>query len=61
MSATPEEREAKQRSALIDRQIRSDLREYENTIKILLLGKNRGTVLQGCQLIMVDLAMSAPW
>ena len=39
MSATPEEREAKQRSAAIDRQLRSDLKEYENTIKILLLGK----------------------
>ena len=41
MSATPEEREAKQRSAAIDRQLRSDLKEYENTIKILLLGKLR--------------------
>ena len=36
---TPEEREAKQRSAAIDRQLRSDLKEYENTIKILLLGR----------------------
>lgn len=41
MSATPEEREAKQRSAAIDRQLRSDLKEYENTIKILLLGRLR--------------------
>lgn len=39
MSVTPEEREAKQRSAAIDRQLRSDLKEYENTIKILLLGR----------------------
>ena len=39
MSATPEERDAKQRSAAIDRQLRSDLKEYENTIKILLLGR----------------------
>lgn len=39
MSVPPEEREAKQRSAAIDRQLRSDLKEYENTIKILLLGR----------------------
>ena len=39
MSVPPEEREAKQRSAAIDRQLRSDQREYENTIKILLLGE----------------------
>ena len=39
MSTTPEEREAKQRSDAIDRRLRSDAKEYENTIKILLLGK----------------------
>ncbi len=39
MSVTPEERDAKQRSSAIDRQLRSDLREFENTIKILLLGE----------------------
>lgn len=43
VSATPEEREAKLRSAAIDRQLRTDLREYENTIKILLLGKDCAT------------------
>ena len=40
MSSTPEEREAKIRSSAIDRRIRHDARGYENTIKILLLGKN---------------------
>lgn len=45
VSATPEEREAKLRSAAIDRQLRTDLREYENTIKILLLGKDCATLL----------------
>ena len=39
MSVPPDEREAKQRSAAIDRQLRTDQREYENTIKILLLGE----------------------
>ncbi len=38
VSTTPEERDAKQRSAAIDRQLRTDLKEFENTIKILLLG-----------------------
>ena len=36
---TPEERDAKSRSSAIDRQLRQDQKEYENTIKILLLGK----------------------
>lgn len=36
---TPEEREAKQRSAIIDRELRVAAKDYENTIKILLLGK----------------------
>lgn len=40
MSVTPEEREAKQRSAIIDREIRQAAKDYENTIKILLLGKS---------------------
>ena len=39
VSVDPDEREAKQRSAAIERQLRSDAREYENTIKILLLGE----------------------
>lgn len=42
MSQTPEEREAKSRSAAIDRQLRHDQREYDNTIKILLLGEEWG-------------------
>lgn len=37
-NVTPEEREAKQRNAAIEQQLRKDAREYENTIKILLLG-----------------------
>ena len=40
VSVTPEEREAKQRSAIIDREIRQAAKDYENTIKILLLGKS---------------------
>ena len=39
MSVPPEEREAKARSSAIERQLRVDQREYENTIKILLLGE----------------------
>ena len=40
VNVTPEgEREAKQRSAQIDRELRQSAKEYENTIKILLLGK----------------------
>ena len=39
VSVTPEEREAKLRSQKIDRDIRVAARDYENTIKILLLGK----------------------
>ena len=42
MSSTPEEREAKSRSAAIDRQLRHDARDYENTVKILLLGEGDG-------------------
>lgn len=38
-AASPEERDARSRSSAIDRQLRQDQREYENTIKILLLGK----------------------
>ena len=36
----PEDREARSRSTAIDRQLREDRKEYENTIKILLLGKS---------------------
>ena len=57
MSATPEEREAKQRSAVIDRQLRSDLKEYENTIKILLLGageSGKSTVVKQMKIIHGD-------
>lgn len=39
MSVSPEEREQKQKSSAIDRQLRVDLKDYENTIKILLLGQ----------------------
>jgi len=38
VSQTPEEREAKSRSSAIDRDLRHDAKEFENTIKILLLG-----------------------
>lgn len=37
-NSTPEEQEAKQRSANIDRQLRASGREAESTIKLLLLG-----------------------
>lgn len=40
-ATTPEEREAKQRSANIDKDLRVAAKEYENTIKILLLGELR--------------------
>lgn len=36
----PEDREARSRSTAIDRQLREDRKEYENTIKILLLGES---------------------
>ena len=39
VSATPEERDARSRSSAIDRQLRHDAKDYENTIKILLLGE----------------------
>lgn len=39
VTASPEEREAKQKSAIIDRELRAAAKEYENTIKILLLGE----------------------
>ena len=39
-AGNPEDREAKSRSSAIDRQLREDRKEYENTIKILLLGKS---------------------
>ena len=39
VSSTPEERDAKVRNAAIERQLRHDARDYENTIKILLLGE----------------------
>ena len=38
VSLSPEEQQQKNRSVAIDRQLRSDLKEFENTIKILLLG-----------------------
>ena len=37
--STPEERQAKLQSAAIDRQLRADSKEYENTVKILVLGR----------------------
>lgn len=39
MSLSPEEQQQKNRSVAIDRQLRNDLKEFENTIKILLLGE----------------------
>lgn len=38
VSQTPEEREARNRSSAIDRNLRQDAKEFGNTIKILLLG-----------------------
>lgn len=38
MSLSPEEAEQKRQSEAIDRKLRVDLKDYENTIKILLLG-----------------------
>ena len=35
----PEEAEQKRKSDAIDRKLRVDLKDYENTIKILLLGQ----------------------
>ncbi len=38
-NVTPEgDREAREKSNLIDKQLRQSAKEYENTIKILLLG-----------------------
>lgn len=39
MSVSAEEREAKQKNAEIERDLRRSAKEYENTIKILLLGE----------------------
>ena len=40
VNVTPEgEKEARDRSNLIDKQLRQSAKEYENTIKILLLGE----------------------
>jgi hypothetical protein len=39
VSLSPEEAEQKRQSEAIDRKLRVDLKEYENTIKILLLGE----------------------
>ena len=39
---TPEERQARQKSSDIDKQIKRDERVFSNTIKILLLGKFNG-------------------
>ncbi len=39
VSVTPEERDAQRKSSAIDRQLRTDAKDFENTIKILLLGK----------------------
>ncbi len=38
-TGTPEELEQRQRSKAIDLQIRADLKQSENIIKILLLGE----------------------
>lgn len=39
MSLSPEEAEQKRQSEAIDRKLRVDLKDFENTIKILLLGQ----------------------
>lgn len=39
VSVSPEEKEARDRNAVIERELRAAKNEYENTIKILLLGK----------------------
>lgn len=39
VSLSPEEAEQKRQSESIDKRLRSDLKEFENTIKILLLGE----------------------
>lgn len=57
MSSTPEEREAKNRSSAIDRQLRHDARDYENTVKILLLGageSGKSTVVKQMKIIHGD-------
>jgi hypothetical protein len=57
VSATPEEREAKTRSSVIERQLRRDARDYENTIKILLLGageSGKSTVVKQMKIIHGD-------
>ena len=36
---TPEEREARDRSSAIERQLRSEKKDFNRTLKILLLGK----------------------
>ena len=45
---TPDERQARQKSSDIDKQIKKDERVYSNTIKILLLGKCWGVYLNDC-------------
>jgi len=47
VSQTPEEREAKSRSSAIDRDLRQDAKEFENTIKILLLGMRSAVLAVG--------------
>ena len=47
VSQTPEEREAKSRSSAIDRDLRQDAKEFENTIKILLLGMQSTVLVVG--------------
>lgn len=53
----PEDREARSRSTAIDRQLREDRKEYENTIKILLLGageSGKSTVVKQMKIIHGD-------
>jgi GTPase SAR1 family protein len=57
MSLTPEERAAKHQSAAIDKDLRAYAREYENTIKILLLGageSGKSTVVKQMKIIHGD-------
>ena len=54
---TPEEMEARHRNAAIEKQLRTDARDFENTIKILLLGageSGKSTVVKQMKIIHGD-------
>lgn len=57
VNSTPEEREAKARSAIIDKELRQAQKDFENTIKILLLGageSGKSTVVKQMKIIHGD-------